>query len=390
VYIPDNYGYYIFKDQKYYSKYDVITKAENPEHVKWIYNDAFFNSFDWKKEPTESLTDLYAARAYKLREQYDYIILMYSGGSDSFNILDTFIQNDIKLDEVVHLINYEGSKSKDSFQNKEIFTVAKPKIDNLIKEKKISTISRIIDITKREIDCFTSKTKFDFIHLINTHGSPHLQAKTKLYKEVDEWKNMVSQGKKICFLWGSEKPKIKYVQGKWFFNFIDILDGAISIADQLLGNDGPIDEVFYWSPSVESAKIVIKQSHIIKNYLSVVENKECMKNIKYKRDEEISVLYYENASLIKLGGEILKQIIYPNWNSIDTVSFKSPTGNLLSSRDEWFWKDVNDDAAKIFLNGLFHMRKTIKPPWIQDYILHAGKIYPKTVKRIYSQPYFLN
>ena len=83
-------------------------------------------------------------------------------------------------------------------------------------------------------------------------------------------------------------------------------------------------------------------------------------------------------------------MIYSNWNPIDTVSFKSPTGNLLSSRDEWFWKDVNDDAAKIFLNGLFHMRKTIKKPWIQDYIFHAGKIYPKTVTRIYSQPYFLN
>jgi diphthamide synthase (EF-2-diphthine--ammonia ligase) len=33
-----------------------------------------------------------------LRDKYDYLILYYSGGSDSWTVLNTFLENNIKLD----------------------------------------------------------------------------------------------------------------------------------------------------------------------------------------------------------------------------------------------------------------------------------------------------
>ena len=388
----DSYGYYVYKNQKSHNKYDVITKAERVEDVKWIYNDEYFSSFDWTKEPVDSLPNLYAARARKLREQYDYVILMYSGGSDSFNILDTFVNYNIKLDEVVHLINYEGSKDKKSFQNKEVFYVAKPKVDALIKEKRLLTTSRVIDITSRSINGFNSKTKFDFIHTINNFASPHNQSKTTLYLEVEKWRNLVSSGKKICFLWGGEKPYVNYIDEKWFFYFIDIISlrRQIGNSSEMTGNNGVTNELFYWAPTFESTQIMIKQAHLIKNYFSVESNLEYLQTIQYGTGEEITGRFNtKNGKIINLGGEILKKLIYPNWNSLDCVMLKSPTGSILSSRDSWFWKDVYHPSTVIFLNGILHFRKTIKKCWIQGYIAHNGVIYPKCIRRIESKRYYL-
>jgi hypothetical protein len=392
MYDQDSYGYYLFNNQKSYNKYDVISKAEQIEDVKWIYNDEYFSSFDWTKEPAPNLPDLYAARALKLRQQYDYIILMYSGGSDSFNILDTFVNYDIKLDEVAHLINYEGSKNKNNFQNKEIFDVAIPKIDKLINQKRLSTISRVVDITKREINGFNSKTKFDFIHTINNFASPYSQAKTKLYLEVKKWRDLVAAGKKLCFIWGAGKPKVRYQDSKYFFYFMDVIDlrRSVGFSDQMIGDDGPIDELFYWAPTFESTQIMIKQAHLIKNYFSIEHNLNFLQQIRYRAGEEMSGRFSTSTDKnIYLGGELLKKLIYPNWNSLDGIMLKSPSGVILSSRDDWFWKDVNHPATTIFLNGILHLRNTIKQCWIEDYISYNNELYPKKIRVIATKSYYL-
>jgi hypothetical protein len=391
MYDPDHYGYYIYDNKKTYSKYDVLTHCSSLEKVKWVYNNAYFSAFDWKTEPQKNLEQLYLARAEQLREQYDYIVLMYSGGADSFNILDTFIRGNIKLDEVAHLVNYQGSRDKNNFQNKEIFDVAKPRVESLLKEKKLSTISRIVDTSLKTINHFNQKNKFDFIYTTHSFGSPNMHAKSNLYLEVDCWRKLVSDGKKVCFLWGCDKPKITAKNNKFSFYFLDIIDGAISVADQTMGNHGPIDELFYWAPTLQSAQIMIKQSHVIKNFLSVENNRARASLLKYFPNDEISARYFENGRLTcAIGGELLKKIIYPTWNSIDSVFSKSPTGNFLSARDEWFWKNTSNISTNIYLNGIQHMTETINDFWIDGSIEFMGKTYPKRIKKVRSVSYELN
>ena len=388
---PDNYGYYMFNNQKFYSKYDVTTKAERVEDVKWIYNDEYFSSFDWTKEPVDSLPNLYAARARKLREQYDYVILMYSGGADSFNILDTFVNYNIKLDEVAHLINYEGSKDKNNSQSKEVFYVAKPKVDTLIKEKKLATISRVVDITNRIISYFNSKTKFDFIHTINSCG-PQRLAQTKLYLEVDVWRNLVLSGKKVCFLWGGDKPKVKFKDGKYFFRFVDaaVHGSFMTTADQLAGSDTSDNELFYWAPTFESTQIMIKQAHLIKNYFSVENNREYLKTIRYLENEEICGRYVvENNKQIMLGGELLKKMIYPNWNPSDNLRLKHSTGVFINTGSEWFWNNIDNPSSKIYLNGISHVLHSMNPCWKDGYIVRHSRLFPKKIKPIFSKNYYL-
>ena len=99
----DIYGFYKSDGVKFYSKYEAMCLG-TPSKTTWHYNDQLFSSFDWKKPSMMPLSELYRRRAEQLRNDYDYLILMYSGGADSENILDTFVTNNIHLDEVCHYV----------------------------------------------------------------------------------------------------------------------------------------------------------------------------------------------------------------------------------------------------------------------------------------------
>ena len=58
-------------------------------------------ALDWTQPSRIPLTTLYKIRAQQLRDKYDYLMLMFSGGADSTTVLHSFVLNNIHLDEVV-------------------------------------------------------------------------------------------------------------------------------------------------------------------------------------------------------------------------------------------------------------------------------------------------
>lgn len=61
-------------------------------------------NIDWTIEPTESLKELYKQHAEHIRDSYDYVILYFSGGSDSTTMVNAFLDNNIAVDEIVTAI----------------------------------------------------------------------------------------------------------------------------------------------------------------------------------------------------------------------------------------------------------------------------------------------
>jgi hypothetical protein len=128
----DKMGVYRVGDLSFHSKLEAIEMhAKTGIHPHWDFNEAVFSSYDWTKEPDASILELYRQRAQQLRDQYDYVILNYSSGADSQTVLDAFINNDIKLDEVVSFVNYRATADNNNVQNKEIVEVAIPTIKRL-------------------------------------------------------------------------------------------------------------------------------------------------------------------------------------------------------------------------------------------------------------------
>ena len=86
----DIFGFYRVGNLKLYSQIEALEISQRLNlPITWHFNDEVYSSFDWTKEPDESISELYKKRCEQLREKYDYLVLFYSGGADSDNILNS-------------------------------------------------------------------------------------------------------------------------------------------------------------------------------------------------------------------------------------------------------------------------------------------------------------
>jgi hypothetical protein len=101
--MTQKYGYWKTSDGLTFpKKYNALIHAtQNNLDLKYSYHDSVWNSFDRNLLGKVPLTQLYKERAQILRDSYQHLILYYSGGADSHNVLMTFINNNIKLDEII-------------------------------------------------------------------------------------------------------------------------------------------------------------------------------------------------------------------------------------------------------------------------------------------------
>ena len=75
------YGYYTVGSSVYLNKPQAViaSKATN-QKINFYYNDEIFNKYNWTQEPEPSvgLREFYKRRAQQIRNDYDYVILLYS------------------------------------------------------------------------------------------------------------------------------------------------------------------------------------------------------------------------------------------------------------------------------------------------------------------------
>lgn len=361
----DRYGFYQIGNLKTYSKHQLIdTHFRLPQAWRWNYNDDFFGSFDWSYEPKQTLDELYRKRAEELRSQYDYIILFYSGGYDSSNMLHAFLDNGIPFDEIC---TFYSRFDKISSQYKELTNFTWKKINHLIE--------LYPSIKIRRVDYADYFFKWDTIikeagyssNLMDAFGislpiNPLLN--DLMFKLVNDYQKLLKKGKKVAWVWGVDKPCLRYFHGKWIFNFLDhIIQWNISPMRQTI-DDGTIGniEFFYWSPTPECAKIIIKQCHLLKK--------------QYDAQARVDFSKIPGANPYKEGfgyeinkmNEMFVRTIYPRDFKFKETFFTIKNTALRGDRDNWFFES-NHDKAKLH----FDIFDTLKSetysyyrPWFKD------------------------
>ena len=151
-----NLGYYICDGKEFTSKIQACLHAEKVNKpLSWIFNNHIFEKNDWKTEPVESLDALYDQRACELREKYDYLILSYSGGADSHNILMSFIRQNLLIDEII-VNTMDKGNSKYTIVNQNI---QDPR--HAASEHYLQTIPRL-----KEVENLIPRTKISIFDLI--------------------------------------------------------------------------------------------------------------------------------------------------------------------------------------------------------------------------------
>lgn len=257
-------GYYTVNGVKFANKISAILAAyPTNADIEWNYFDNSFTKINWLNEPLPSLDEMYKARALQIRENYDYVILRCSGGADSNNVLYTFLNNGIHIDEVVAEIPLSGLKNWD-FNKDDIrqdnspseFKYAQLPLLHEIATKypkvKITMLDMFEDMIAEGGDSIVDQCQ-DIINLY-----VRMQSKMERLPHV---KDLAELGKRIAVVSGTDKPVLAVLPDGNVYTII--ADQAVNVPSQPFKIPYPnVDRVlFYWTH--EMPELLAKMSHVV-------------------------------------------------------------------------------------------------------------------------------
>jgi hypothetical protein len=365
----DKRGYYRVGDKKFYNKAQAILACQQigPEHwPDFIFNDAQFGSAQWQQEPQESIQEIYKQRAQQLRDKYDYLVLSYSSGSDSSNILHTFLNNNIRIDEVFSYGPFStnqgqtGQLTRNAENNfREIDLVALPYLRELSKRHKFKVT--MYDWTNDMANGFKDS---DWIWTESqSRLSPSIVVRNRLHNARSHL-NLVDTGKKVGFIFGIDKPKITIMNNEYYMYFLDLdLNMGVGPGAPMTGSEWEYDEYFYWTPDLP--QLAVKQAHMLKKFF------ESTPALKYLITD--AHLGTWNAQYKEQYFDVVKRLIYPGFNPgiWQTHKISSLT---YTEHDNWFINDPNLKARDHWLAGLRELQRLIDPKFFNKGTVDAGYI----------------
>ena len=346
-------GHYAVGNSCFTSKVDALLYgAATAQQVRWWFHDEVFNAYDWTVEPQPSLDDLYARRARELRESYDYLILSYSGGSDTQNILETFLSNGIHLDEVVCNHLTEATKHWTVLDNRatdawnfaaEHDLQAVPRLRELAARAPKTKIT-LLDVSKHVLDSVAEMDDPAWALKRNEHLSPG-----QLFRyDYWHWAEMMrtfERGKRVAIIVGIDKPKTRIDDGQFWMSFADSAVNITTIREWNSDHHNVETEPFYWSPT--AVDLLCKQAHVIRRWLRATPSMRP---------------YWERPSfsvMRKVHEQVLRTVVYSNWDQRWFQAVKSDT-MWNTEFDAWLRADrQHQDAMVGWRRGIAHLAQAL-------------------------------
>jgi len=236
-------SYWEYAGTRYKNKFRAIDAA-NGKYKRITFHshdDPSFDNYPWSIEPTPSLKQIQKERALQLRDTYDYLKLWFSGGADSTTVLNSFIDNNIHIDEIcVYRYSFDDNY-KANIGDYEINTYTLPylkSIQHTIPKTKI----KIIDHGKDYYDTMLNNDKWFF---------------TKSTLSMRHFHIPKINGKNFCNIFGCNDPLIITDKGDWYSE----------IWDQDAGELVSYRNVEFFFTSINMPELHAKQCHLVKNYL---------------------------------------------------------------------------------------------------------------------------
>jgi hypothetical protein len=322
----DAVNYNIKNNQYKFFNYD--------KQVLFNYYDNVWSKCDWTKEPPESIDYYYKEQAQRIRDEYDYVMLCYSGGFDSTNILETFHFNNIKLDKIIVV----GAFGQDKFNNDdtnfngELYINAYP----YLKELGLENITETHDYSNY---CNDPKnfSLYEYgeqwVDIIGTRFSPAHW----FFRDIEKYvvpPHM--ENKKVAIIFGRDKPHLMYdsTDNPGFF----FRDNPVQDYGRLNERVNNIDRInFYWDPNYTN--ILIKQVHML--HQAYPKGYSDFKPLTHFPHQEL----YNSDKIV--------------YNLRKPLLYKSPK-NLtpyFSTKDSFLLKDKSGKLFDFYLNGIKSLKK---------------------------------
>jgi hypothetical protein len=347
-------GYYTVDNLQFDSKIQACLFANKfNKEITWHFNQEVFSKFPWHIEPTETLDELYDERSRNLREKYDYVMISYSGGADSHNIVESFIRQGLHIDEIVVNTMTQANKK---------FTDLNPtnvKASNAAAEHVLQTIPRL-----KEIQNKIPKTKITVLdlsdYLLNywlevgdarwvldkREGLNPLNVTRFNYIHFSEVRKNFDRNKKIALILGVEKPRTLINQDNdLYISFTDRATNIVTVAEHIKEYSNSTVEFFYWSP--DSVRMICKQAHVIKRWLE----------LDVRRRKLWHIDYFTNIIYRTVHERVLRTILYTTWND-NWYQADKATKDWYSEFDEWFIYGFSDTPQhRVWLEGIKYIQE---------------------------------
>jgi hypothetical protein len=315
-------GYYLVGNKRFDNKtMAFIVATSTKQQVKWIFHDDVWSKFSTDIPIHTPLKELYKRRAQQLRDKYDYLILSYSGGSDSWTILNTCIQNNIFIDELYirwPLKAVKGSKLIYTPNTVDMSAANSLSEWDFVIEKDIEWVRKVSPKTKITIydwteDATTDLTEKEFY--ITNHFISLWNIK-RFVTQGDLEKRMLDIGKKVGVIFGIDKPLISAEEDGCYMYFFDHAVG-LAFAD---GWRESKVEYFYWTPDMP--EIVVAQAQKVAS--EVMQKRELFNIIEESR-KRLNLRYYN---------DLVKSICFPDYD-LNKFQCDKPTSILYSEKEDW-------------------------------------------------------
>ena len=347
----EDFGWYEVGNRRYYNKIHALyDHIQNCQPIHWNVNDDVYAQYQWNQEPTQSLEELYAERARNLRERYDYLVLHFSGGSDSCNILETFIRNRIDLDEIITRGSYSHSTGSTGVvaatdQYSECLTQAAPLAQWAknthfphMKVSVVETSSIILDYYRQNPDWAES----------GGNGlTPAMCIKSNIDLIDPGWQKLADRGLKVAHIYGADKPRIYRHKQHFYTRWQDNILGEFNSIRTNHGDLPQYIECFYWGK--QAVLMQIKQLHVLKNHIKKHNLADSVFDV--SRDRE-----YEN---------FVASVIYHRTLPLTIEHLKGSGKSVIQSRDAWFAKDAYSDAYINWQKGMEYVTSQLSTDWCE-------------------------
>jgi hypothetical protein len=376
-------GYYLIDNNIYYTKIQAFLAASkmptetwnlNNDRIKWVFNDDVFIKYPWHIEPEPTLRELYCKRAQQLRDQYDYLRLEFSGGSDSVTVAFSFLMNGIHLDEIVFRYPKKGEKnvsgnpwdtSSENTLSEWEFS-AKPILDWIsthFPKTKIIVHDYSEDMLAQE-KTLDESWIFKTRHYLQP-GHAHKHANTGALSDIFD------QNKTVAVIWGVDKPKLCIKDEKFFLYFVD---GLASVNNPDISQYTNItNEFFFWTP--DCPELIAKQAHTLMKWYKMPGHHKFQ-----------HVLHWPNNHFAnrQLSEHLARSVIYPDWDS-NTFQVVKPSNNIYNEMDFWFHTNFKDTRLnQVWRAGVDYLLDNIDSKYIGQ-----SKNRPANIKEYMTPFYYL-
>jgi len=310
--VTSDLGYYKLGDHWYFinktEAVQVASKYNRP--LTWNFNNDVFGNINWSVRPAGTLADLYRERAQQIRDTYDYVVVHFSGGMDSWTVLHSFLANGIHVDEIFTRWAFAEKKYNPwDHTNTDEYNLGK-EFDYAVVPV-LEHVSKNYPKTKIVIDDYSQAFEQDLPEgALISHSTQYQTMPTffRFNRQSESEKFAIEHGKSVGVVNGYEKIRCVVKNNNFYAYFSDSIGGINSTPARHI-------ELFYWTRKFP--QIPILQAHVIKDY---VKNHKHL----FLPDLDIKIKYRE----------LYQQACYPEYN-VETFQVDKPFGSLIWASDAW-------------------------------------------------------